>query len=67
MMNTDIWLKNPKLYSTNQKSTINEKYKGDAKMLEKEIQSEAEKVFRSGALKLITECVKEYNLLETYR
>lgn len=35
-------------------------------MLEKEIHSEAESVFRNGALKLITECVKEYDISQTY-
>lgn len=66
-MNLDIWLKNYKCYSKNQESTINDNYKEDAKMLEKEIHSEAESVFRNSALKLIAENVKEYDISETYR
>nr|CRZ25055.1 Bm13511 [Brugia malayi] len=65
-MDLDIWLKNSKCCSKNQESTVNDNYK-DAKMLEKEIQTEAEFVFRNGALKLIAECVKEYGISETYR
>ncbi|VDK66723.1 unnamed protein product [Onchocerca ochengi] len=65
-MSLDIWLKNSKLYSKNQGSTVNENYKEDVEMLEKEIHSEAESVFRSGALKLIAESVKEYGISRTY-
>ncbi|VDO55974.1 unnamed protein product [Onchocerca flexuosa] len=65
-MNLDIWLKNSKLYSTNQESTLNENYKENVEILEKEIHSEAESVFRSGALKLIAESVKEYGISRTY-
>uniref|UniRef100_A0A1I8EZG0 Uncharacterized protein n=1 Tax=Wuchereria bancrofti TaxID=6293 RepID=A0A1I8EZG0_WUCBA len=61
-MNLDIWLKNSKCCSKNQESTVNDNYK-DAEMLEKEIQTEAEFVFRNGALKLIA----EYGISETYR
>ncbi|MCP9257772.1 Helicase SKI2W [Dirofilaria immitis] len=65
-MNLDIWLKNSKLCSKNQELANNDNYKEDVEMLEKEIRSEAESVFRSGALKLIAESVKKYGISRTY-
>ncbi|CAG9535827.1 unnamed protein product [Cercopithifilaria johnstoni] len=65
-MNLDIWLKNCKLQTENQESALNNQYKEDEEMLEKEIHSEAESVFRNSALKLITECGKQYDISKTY-
>ncbi|VDN02455.1 unnamed protein product [Thelazia callipaeda] len=67
-MSSDIWLGSRSGFvRKDQCSVRNEEYAEDMEMLEKEIEMEAEHVFRNAALNLITKHCKEYNISETYR